>query len=123
MKMLKVVMWEQWISVVTSYPLQREGSFSDREKSGRFELLNGDWKFRYFDSVVDLEEDFRGIETDKTIPVPYNWQLHGYDVAQYTTVVYPIPFEPPFVPDENPVGIYSREYDYSADEWTRDTGL
>ena len=96
-----------------------EDPFSDREKSGRFELLNGDWKFRYFDSVVDLEDDFIGIETDNTIPVPSNWQLHGYDVAQYTNVVYPIPFEPPFVPDENPVGIYSREYDYSADGMDR----
>ncbi len=96
-----------------------EDPFSDREQSGRFELLNGDWKFRYFDSVVDLEDDFIGIETDNTIPVPSNWQLHGYDVAQYTNVVYPIPFEPPFVPDEDPVGIYSREYDYSADGMDR----
>ena len=57
-----------------------EDPFADREKSGRFQLLNGDWKFRYFDSVIDLEDDFVGIGTDNTIPVPSNWQLHGYDV-------------------------------------------
>lgn len=92
-----------------------EDPFVDREKSGRLELLNGDWKFRYFDSVIDLEDDFVGIDTDNTIPVPSNWQLHGYDRPQYTNVVYPITFEPPFVPDEDPVGVYSREYEYRKD--------
>ena len=96
-----------------------EDPFADREKSGRFQLLNGDWKFRYFDSVIDLEDDFVGIGTDNTIPVPSNWQLHGYDVPQYTNVVYPITFEPPFVPDEDPVGVYSREYDHVADGMDR----
>ena len=92
-----------------------QNAFEDREKSSRFELLNGNWNFRYFDSVIDLEYNFTRIEGDKTIPVPSNWQLYGYDKAQYTNVCYPIPFDPPYVPDENPVGIYSRTYSYKAD--------
>lgn len=92
-----------------------EDPFAKRESSGRFELLNGDWKFRYFDSVIDLEDEFVGIDTDNTIPVPSNWQLHGYDIPQYTNVVYPITFEPPYVPDEVPVGVYSRNYEYRND--------
>ncbi|SCX14011.1 beta-galactosidase [Lachnospiraceae bacterium YSD2013] len=96
-----------------------EDSFAKREQSGRLEMLNGDWKFRYFDSVIDLEDDFVGIDTDTTIPVPSNWQLHGYDIPQYTNVVYPITFEPPYVPEENPVGVYSREYDYKCDGMDR----
>ncbi len=92
-----------------------EDPFADRESSGRFKLLNGDWKFRYFNSVIDLEDDFVGIDTDTTIPVPSNWQLHGYDIPQYTNVVYPITFEPPYVPDEDPVGVYSRTYEYKED--------
>ena len=97
----------------------QEDSFANREQSGRLEMLNGDWKFRYFDSVIDLEDDFTRIDTDTTIPVPSNWQLRGYDIPQYTNVVYPITFEPPYVPDENPVGVYSREYDYKCDGMDR----
>lgn len=87
----------------------------NRENSCFFELLNGDWGFRYFDSIIDLEDHFPAIKAEKTIPVPSNWQLHGYDRAQYTNVVYPIPYDPPYVPDDIPVGIYSRNYSYTPD--------
>lgn len=89
--------------------------FSDRESSEYFELLNGEWEFRYYESVIDLEDDFLSVERSSTIPVPSNWQLHGYDVPQYTNVVYPITYDPPYVPDENPVGIYRRSYSYTPD--------
>jgi len=92
-----------------------QNPFESRENSQRFELLNGDWGFRYFASIIDLEDDFTLVEAEQTIPVPSNWQLHGYDVAQYTNVVYPIPFDPPYVPDDNPVGVYSRSYTYKPD--------
>ena len=38
----------------------REGSvtaFDGKEKSTRVELLNGKWGFRYYESVIDLEDD------------------------------------------------------------------
>ena len=89
--------------------------FDDREKSDRFMLLNGQWNFRYYDSIIDIEDDFISLPYDKTIPVPSNWQLHGYDKPQYTNVCYPIPYDPPFVPDDIPVGVYSRNYDYTPD--------
>lgn len=91
--------------------------FSDRENSSRFELLNGDWKFRYYDSIIDMEDDFISVtaHSEKTIPVPSNWQLHGYDIPQYTNVCYPIPYDPPYVPDDIPVGVYSRNYIYTND--------
>ena len=47
--------------------------------------------------------------------MPSNWQLHGYDKPQYTNVCYPIPYDPPYVPDDIPVGIYQRSYNYSPD--------
>lgn len=93
--------------------------FTNRTASKRFELLNGDWGFRYFASVIDLEDDFPAVKADNSIPVPSNWQLHGYDKPQYTNVDYPIPFNPPFVPDENPVGVYSRTYTYTKDGFER----
>ncbi len=89
-----------------------ENPFAYRTMSSKLELLNGDWKFKYYDSVIDLEDDFLDMEYDRTIPVPSNWQMHGYDIPQYTNVAYPIVFDPPYVPDENPVGVYSREYVY-----------
>ncbi len=89
--------------------------FASRYDSKLFELLNGDWGFRYFDSIIDLEDNFVSIKAEKTIPVPSNWQMHGYDRHQYTNVVYPIPYDPPFVPDDIPVGVYSRKYNYTCD--------
>lgn len=93
--------------------------FAERECSDRFELLDGEWGFCYYDSIIDLPDDFTDIEPDKTIPVPSNWQLHGYDVKQYTNVCYPIPYDPPYVPDDDPVGVYSRSYDYNPDGMRR----
>ncbi len=93
--------------------------FDSRENSERFELLNGDWNFRYYDSIIDLEDYFTDVPSDRKIPVPSNWQLSGYDKPQYTNVCYPIPFDPPYVPDDDPVGVYSRSYSYSADGMDR----
>lgn len=94
---------------------KNQNPFATRESSDNFESLDGEWGFRYFDSLIDLEDDFLAVAPDKTIPVPANWQLHGYDKPQYTNVAYPIPFDPPYVPDDNPIGIYSREYNYQPD--------
>jgi beta-galactosidase len=37
------------------------------------------------------------------LPVPSHWQLHGYGRPAYLNIAYPIPVDPPFMPDENPV--------------------
>ena len=98
---------------------EEQNPFANREESAYFELLNGEWGFRYFDSVIDLEDDFATIIPENTIPVPSNWQLHGYDKPQYTNIAYPITFDPPYVPDETPVGVYNREYEYTPDSKDR----
>ena len=87
---------------------KEQNPFADRESSERFELLNGQWDFRYYDSIVDMEDDFVDLPFDKKLTVPSNWQLHGYDKAQYTNICYPIPYDPPYVPDDIPVGVYRR---------------
>ena len=84
--------------------------FENRENSERFQLLNGIWNFRYYSDLRDLEEDIPEIELTDTIPVPSNWQLHGYDRPAYLNIKYPIPYDPPYVPDENPVGLYQRNF-------------
>ncbi|MBQ8395691.1 MAG: hypothetical protein IJX54_01685, partial [Oscillospiraceae bacterium] len=44
--------------------------FACRYESQRMELLNGDWGFKYYESIIDLEDNFADIVSDKTIPVP-----------------------------------------------------
>ena len=96
-----------------------QDAFSSRETSSVFELLNGEWDFSYYDSIIDLPDDFADIQASGKLTVPSNWQLHGYDVPQYTNVAYPIPYDPPYVPDDNPVGIYGRDYNYAPDSKRR----
>lgn len=87
-----------------------------REHSDRFQLLNGNWKFRYYSSIYDLQECFfeEGFCCDDydTIPVPAAWQNHGYDRHQYTNVRFPFPADPPYVPVENPCGTYLTQFTY-----------
>ena len=96
-----------------------EDSFSARENSSRFKLLNGEWDFSYYDSIVDMEDDFTVLPGSEKMPVPSNWQLHGHDKPQYTNIAYPIPYDPPYVPDDIPVGVYSRNYSYTPDGMRR----
>lgn len=70
-------------------------------------MLNGTWNFHYFESVEEFT--FKVDSFDK-IPVPSNWQMHGYDHHQYTNIRYPIPYNPPYVPKENPCGLYERSF-------------
>lgn len=91
----------------------------NREQSDRFDLLSGDWQFRYFKSIYDLKERFFEIGTDlddfEKVTVPSDWQNYGYDFEQYTNVEYPIPFDPPYVPHENPCGAYVKEFECHKD--------
>ena len=83
-------------------------------KSERVQVLNGTWKFKYSDAVHKVEEGFQETDYDvsgwETLPVPSNWQMHGYDIPHYTNVNYPYPADPPFVPVDNPAGIYIRDF-------------
>ena len=91
-----------------------------REHSDRMQLLNGDWKFRYYDSIYDLQDAF--YETDfpledfDVLPVPSVWNMHGYDVQQYTNIRYPFPLDPPYVPCENPCGAYVYSFTYQKED-------
>lgn len=85
--------------------------------SAQRQWLNGLWSFSYFtqpEHVPDnwIDRDLAGV---KTLPVPANWQLHGYDTPIYTNVQYPIPVDPPYVPKQNPTGCYSRDFTLAPD--------
>ena len=85
----------------------------DRDASEALTPLKGLWSFRYYDSLLDVPESFpAGADTPDTIPVPSVWQMHGYDHHQYTNVPYPFPYDPPYVPLENPCGHYRRSFEF-----------
>ena len=88
-----------------------------RDASTRVEVLSGEWAFKFFASIYDLTEDFYTPGYDAgdfgTIPVPAAWQNHGFDAHQYTNVRYPIPLDPPFVPQDNPAGAYRHTFTYT----------
>ena len=82
-----------------------------RTESDRFLSLNGEWRFAYYESPSDLPEDFLSEDRPMdAIPVPSVWQMHGYDRHQYTNIRYPIPYDPPHVPVQNPCGLYMRRF-------------
>lgn len=81
-----------------------------RERSDRFQLLNGEWKFQYYNSIYDVTESFyeKGYDVSgfDQVTVPGVWQMDGYDTHQYTNIRYPFPFDPPYVPQDIPCGAY-----------------
>ena len=91
-----------------------------REESDRMQLLNGTWKFQYFNSIYDIQDSFFEKDYDTEhfdgIQVPSVWQMAGYDMHQYTNIRYPFPFDPPYVPQDIPCGAYVHTFDYSRDE-------
>lgn len=92
----------------------KEPDTINREASDCFQLLNGDWRFRYYPNIREVDGNFFSTEFDVSafdrIPVPSCWQIQGYDRHQYTNVRYPFPYDPPFVPDDNPCGAYVRQF-------------
>ena len=91
-----------------------------REESDRMQLLNGTWKFQYFNSIYDIQDSFfeKNYDTENfdEIQVPSVWQMAGYDTHQYTNIRYPFPFDPPYVPQDIPCGAYVHTFEYSRDE-------
>ncbi len=83
--------------------------------------LNDSWKFNWCEKPEDRPKDFYKIDfvdADwNSIPVPSNWQLHGYGIPIYLNMPYPFEKNPPLINnDYNPVGSYRYEFSVS-DKW------
>ncbi len=94
------------------------------ESSRRFLCLNGDWKFHWVKSPKDRMRNFYIENLDdndwKTIPVPANWEVEGYDHPIYLDERYPFNSKWPDAPTEyNPVGTYRHTFNISK-EWLED---
>ena len=75
------------------------------ENEGAYISLNGIWDFSFYERDFDDTPAQVG-----TIDVPSCWQCRGYEKPYYTNVTYPFPVNPPYVPNENPMGVYKREF-------------
>jgi beta-galactosidase len=77
--------------------------------------LTGDWAFRFSPTLRAESDGFESLDFDDSswdsLPVPSHWQLHGHGRPIYVNIAYPIPVDPPFVPDENETGDYRRVFD------------
>ncbi len=87
----------------------------EREASPFYRSLNGNWKFHLVRTPEERPRDFYKPGFDVSgwaeIPVPSNWEMHGYDKPIYLNIRYPHPTNPPFIAhDYNPVGSYRREF-------------
>lgn len=83
----------------------------DRSKSPYYKLLNGVWDFKYYERDFDVPDDISEIDDWADINVPSCWQLYGYDQIMYSNSDYPFPVDDPYVPDENPCGVYRTVFD------------
>lgn len=75
---------------------------------------------RYYESIYDLQEKFYEKDFDASqfdqVKVPGVWQFYGYASHQYTNIRYPFPFDPPYVPQDNPCGTYIYDFEYKISE-------
>ncbi len=81
-----------------------------------YTLLNGIWDFDFYE--CDYEEGLKGANRN-TIEVPSCWQLKGYEHPNYANVAYPFPYNPPYIPTNNPMGVYRRKF--NIDDTSRKT--
>ena len=109
---------EQSRATAYSFANTEDALQGDREKSGRYLSLNGEWDFLFALKPADAPKDFykSKVKGWKKIIVPSNWEMQGYDKPIYKSAVYPFrPVNPPFVPkDYNGVGCYQRSFTISA---------
>ena len=87
-----------------------------RESSDLFLSLNGEWALRAYERIEEIGEDFCKDDLPDRISVPSCVQYFGYDHFQYTNIRYPIPFDPPRVPVQNPAFHDSRTFEADGTE-------
>ncbi len=95
------------------YDSMEKALAGDKLQSAFYTLLNGEWEFKYFCRDIDCPEKITN--WDK-VEVPSCWQTTGYEQPYYTNVNYPYPVDPPYVPDDNPVGVYRKVINIGAEQ-------
>lgn len=85
---------------------------NERYSSSLVNVLSGEWDFKYFKSISDIpdEIDINNYVFDK-VSVPSVWQHTGYEKPYYVNTRYQFKPNPPYIPEDCPVGIYHKTFD------------
>ena len=96
---------------VPLYSWREESDAQANTPSASRQYLDGEWSFELYESPDSVPAAWPfSKDSQKTVPVPGNWQLQGFDKPVYTNVKYPFPVNPPRVPEQNPTGCYRRSF-------------
>jgi len=120
---------EPYHATLMPYANLQEALVARRHASSLCRSLNGAWKFNWVARPEKRPVDFYKSDYDvsawKEIPVPSNWEVHGYGTPFYRNLGYTIKKDFPHVMSEpekwytsyeerNPVGSYRREFEVPA---------
>lgn len=101
----------------TAYPYADEQTAMTNNVAASpfYRSLNGIWRFKLVEKPKAAPDNFATLDYNDsywdTIPVPSNWNMHGYDRPHYTNVQMPWHNQPPYVPELNPTGLYRLEFE------------
>ncbi|MGN1059216.1 MAG: glycoside hydrolase family 2 TIM barrel-domain containing protein [Clostridia bacterium] len=102
---------------------EKQALFGCRGDSDAYRSLNGRWAFRYFTSCHLVPESLFAADCDLAdwdrLDVPKSWQLAGYEEPCYTNSNYPYPMDMPYLPEDNPAGIYALDVNLSPEDLQR----
>ncbi len=109
------------------YESEENCLFDIRGRSKYFTSLCGVWRFKYFPSLLEVG----GISAVAEMPspngkinVPMSWQYsfeNSCDPPAYVNKMYQFPVDPPNIPEENPVGLYERDFYLEGDKLNKET--
>ncbi|MGC6176875.1 glycoside hydrolase family 2 TIM barrel-domain containing protein [Lacrimispora sp. 38-1] len=135
--------WEnQYVTQRNRYPMHspygvyetvKQALEYDRTASKYVQSLNGMWKFKLSESPFQVQQEFGNVNFDDScwdvIPVPSNWELHGYGKPVYVNIAYPferggidshheieiakgqVELNAPYVPEKNLTGCYRTTFE------------
>ena len=76
--------------------------------------LNGQWHFRFDEDIAQAPADFFRIDYDDSrwnlLPVPSNWEMHGYGHPVFINFKYNWTPNPPYIDIPNPTGTYRTHF-------------
>ena len=88
---------------------------NDPAESTNYQLLNGQWDFKWVSKVDEVPEGFWQPQFNTSawdkIQVPGNWQMEGFGHPKFRNISLTFESDPPHIPEYyNPVGCYRRNF-------------
>lgn len=105
----ELIFWSDWKEALTG----------DFENSDNYLDLNGTWKFKYHDTQAEMDPLIGQTTAEQAqdwadIKVPGNWEVQGFGIPVYVNTDFEFMTwnpKPPFIPEENPTGVYFRTFE------------